>query len=98
MKILPEPLHFQWDKGNKDKNYEKHGVQNNEIEETFYDKNKKLFRDTVHSIQEERYRILGKTKLDRLLFVVFTIRDQKVRVISARDLNKKEVHLYEKTT
>lgn len=96
MKILPEPVHFQWDEGNRDKNLIKHNVSNSEIEEAFYDQKKKIFTDSIHSNKEERFRIIGKTKTERLLFIVFTIRDQHVRVISARDLNKREVYLYEK--
>ena len=98
MKLLSEPFSFQWDKGNVDKNLKKHNVSNSEVEEIFYDKHKKLFTDRLHSGNEERLRIIGKTKKDRLLFIVFTIRDKKVRVISARNLNKKEVYLYEKKT
>jgi hypothetical protein len=97
MRILPDPVLFQWDEGNKDKSLIKHNVQNTEIEETFYDEKKKIFKDVVHSAQEKRYRVIGRTKTERLLFIVFTIRDQYVRVISGRDVNKKEVYLYEKT-
>jgi uncharacterized protein len=91
---LEEPLEFEWDKGNIDKN-KKHGVDYKEIEEVFFDDAKKTFPDELHSNGETRYRIIGRTKNDRLLFVVFTIRNGKIRVISARDLNRKEVPLYE---
>lgn len=97
MTTLPDPLQFQWDKGNKDKNFIKHRVHNNEIEEIFYDKKKKIFTDIIHSEYEKRYRIIGKTKKNRLLFIIFTIRGQYIHVISGRDLNKKEMCLYEKT-
>lgn len=89
---------FQWDKGNIDKNLEKHGVSNQEIEEMFFDVHKREFSDTVHSGKEIRYRILGKTKKERLLFVVYTIRGDLIRVISARDITKKEANLYEKSS
>jgi len=49
-------------------------------------------------MQEERYILLGETKKRRPLYTVFTIRDKKIRIISSRDVNKKEVGLYEKTT
>ena len=94
--MIKEPKGFIWDKGNKDKNWLKHKVTNEECEEIFFDKNKKIFKDKLHSKREERFRIAGKTKKGRLLFVVFTIRRAKVRIISARDINKKEVYLYEK--
>ena len=97
MKVLEEPYKFDWDKGNIDKNWGKHKVSNNEREEVFFDENKKILKDVLHSIDEKRYILLGKTKRDRLLYVVFTIRGEKIRVISARDINKKERRLYEKT-
>lgn len=95
MITIKEPHEFEWDKGNKDKNWLKHKVKNEECEEIFFDKKKKILKDVLHSGKEKRFIILGKTKKERLLFVVFTIRNKKVRVISARDVNKKEVILYE---
>ena len=94
MVVLSEPIQFQWDKGNIDKNLLKHRVANEECEEVFFDENKKLYKDELHSGKEARYILIGKTKLNRLLFIVFTQRRNKVRVISARDLNKKESKLY----
>ncbi len=88
---------FIWDKGNKDKNVSLHNVTNKESEELFEDDNKVLFSDIKHSSEEEeRYVVIGKTKTGRLLYQVFTIRDGKVRVISSRDANRREVPYYEK--
>ena len=98
MRILKQGLEFQWDSGNIGKNYQKHKVKDKEAEESFFDKNHKIFKDRLHSSGEERFRILGKTKKERLLFIVFTLREKKIRIISARDINKKEVYLYEKKT
>lgn len=95
MKIIQEMFEFEWDEWNKEKNFKKHGVTDGECEEAFFDIKKKILRDVLHSDKEERYIVLGKTKRERLLFVVFTIRGNKIRIISARDLNKKEVCLYE---
>ncbi len=86
---------FQWDKGNQGKNLKKHKVSDNECEEVFFDPDKKLLKDIQHSGREERYILIGKTKSGRLAFLVFTIRKSLVRVISARDLNRKERKLYE---
>ncbi len=83
MRIVSEPVKFVWDEGNI------------EAEEIFADPQRKIFKDKLHSSGEERFRVVGKTDLGRLLFVVFTIRQKKVRVISARDINRKEVFLYE---
>lgn len=97
MIIWNEPIEFQWDAGNSQKN-EKHKVVNTEIEEVFNDPNKAMSSDEKHSYVEQRHILLGKTKKKRLLYIVFTVRNGNVRVISARDVNKKEVDLYEKAT
>lgn len=97
MKILKKSFEFQWDKGNIGKNL-KHNVGDKEAEESFFDRRKKTFKDKLHSEGEERHRIVGKTKKGRLLFVVFTVRNKKIRIISARSMNKKEVYLYEEKT
>ena len=95
---LPDPIAFEWDEGNRDKNRAKHNVSVSEVEEVFFDSNKRAYPDPKHSLNEPRSIIVGKTKLGRLLFVVYTIRDNRIRVVSARDLNKKrEVDLYEKS-
>ena len=94
MKIFNKPLEFQWNKGNIGKCL-KHKVNDKEAEEPFFDRNHKRFKDKLHSRGEERSRIIGKTKKERLLFIVFTMRGKKIRIISARDINKKEVYLYE---
>jgi len=94
MRILGKPLEFEWDKGNKGKSLAKHQVTNEECEEGFFDNRKKILKDILHSGKEDRYILLGRTKKKRLLFVVFTAGKKKLRVISARDLNKKERRLY----
>ncbi len=96
MKVDKTVREFEWDKGNSEKN-KKHNVGDKEAEEAFFDKNKVTFPDIIHSSEdEERLRIIGKTKKERLLFIVFTQRGEKIRIISARDVNRKEVSLYEK--
>ncbi len=95
MKILPEPLVFEWDKGNTDKNLIKHKVTNREAEEVFDSEPLILLEDAKHSSKEKRFQVLGKTNEERLLSIIFTIR-KKVRIISARDMNKKERRGYEK--
>jgi len=98
MIALPEPTTFIWDQGNERKNPEKHGVTAQEVEEVFFDPQKKLLEDKFHSGKEDRYLLIGQTKRQRLLFVVFTIRNRQIRAISARDLKRKERPLYEETT
>ena len=97
MSRLPDPSQFEWDDGNRDKNWLKHQVSTTETEEVFFDTNKKLAKDIIHTTeQEKRFILLGETRLGRLLFIVFTIRENNIRVISARDVNNKERPLYEK--
>ena len=99
MEVILEPIEFDWDEGNSGKNSKKHGVADTECEEVFFDENKVVYKDQLHTEQEDRFILLGKTKDSRLLYVVFTFRyGSKVRVISARDVERKEVHLYEKGT
>lgn len=98
MLSIKEPYEFVWDKGNKNKNLKKHNISDNECEEVFFDDNKKILRDKLHSSKEKRYILLGKTKNKKLLFLVFTIRLKKIRIISTRQISKnKEKKLYEKT-
>lgn len=97
MKIIKEVLQFDWDKGNIGKN-KKHTIEDKEAEEIFFDENKVIYKDILHSQVEERFIILGKTKEQRLLYVVYTKRSDKMRIVSARDINKKEVYIYEKKT
>lgn len=92
--ILSSPIEFQWDKGNIDKNLKGHGVANEEIEEVFFNDRIKVVKDVFRSGKEVRYLLIGRTTFGRKLFIVFTFRNNKVRVISARDLNKKEEGLY----
>ncbi|OGG13545.1 hypothetical protein A2773_05950 [Candidatus Gottesmanbacteria bacterium RIFCSPHIGHO2_01_FULL_39_10] len=97
MRVDKSVLQFEWDEGNISKN-KKHKVEDKEAEEVFLDEGKVIFKDKLHSQKEERFIILGKTKKDRLLYVAFSKREKKIRIISARDINKKEVSIYEETT
>jgi uncharacterized protein len=97
MKVDLTVLEFDWDAGNTNKN-SKHGVKDQECEEVFFDQRKVTLKDTPHSGNEARYITLGKTKQERLLYLVYTVRKGRIRIISARDCKKnKERDLYEKT-
>lgn len=95
MLIDKKVLEFEWDEGNNQKP-KKHGLTLEETEEAFFDENKIIFADWKHSATEQRITLLGKTKKRKLLNITYTIRGNKVRVITARPINKKEVKLYEK--
>jgi len=95
MKILPKPLGFEWDKGNINKNLKKHGVTDKESEEVFNNKPLLVSMDKKHSTKTEvRYHALGKTDENKVLFISFTTRDKKVRIISARIANRRERNKY----
>ncbi len=85
---------FHWDTGNSEKNFYKHKVSNPECEQVFFNQPIIVVDDTKHSETENRFYLLGRTDQDRFLFVVFTIRKNLIRVISARDMNKKEREIY----
>lgn len=96
LKELPNVEAFDWDMGNIYKNLFKHHVSHKESEEVFKNKPLVLYFDAKHSSKEERHVCLGKTDAGRLLSISFTIRKNKIRVISARDMNKKEKKEYAK--
>lgn len=96
MDILPEPLSFEWDQGNLPKNLRKHDVTYQEAEEMFSNHPLVLTRDPRHSRPgDRRYAAIGKTKAGRRLFTAFTIRTNKIRVISIRDVTQTEGDVYE---
>jgi uncharacterized DUF497 family protein len=86
---------FEWDDGNRDKNWKKYQVSNGECEEVFFNLPLLLKPDPTHSQAEDRYYVLGQTNAGRRLFVSFTIRGENIRVISARDMSKRERNFHE---
>ena len=97
MTVWQEPIQFQWDAGNREKNWVKHRVTNGEAEEAFFDPHKRLLGPTLHGERETRHVLIGHTTGQRLLCVVFTIRGHTVRVISARNAHRRERSFYEET-
>lgn len=95
MKILPDPITFEWDYGNSEKNYKKHNVTQRETEEAVTSDNMFIFDNEKHSGGEKRYMIWGITDGGRRLNLIITIRNNAVRIISARDMNVKERRVYE---
>lgn len=91
-------MEFEWDKGNSSKNLKKHDVSDQEAEEAFFDRDKVQHPDPIHSQSEKRFFLIGKTKNHKLLYIAYTKRDNKIRIISARPLNQKEKYLYEKSS
>ena len=87
---------FEWDAGNRGKNL-KHGVTDSESEQVFFSQPLFILADARHSVRESRYHALGRTTDGRCLHVTFTLRDdgRRLRVISARDMHRKERAIYE---
>lgn len=91
---LTKIVEFDWDQGNMTKNKIKHGVEAKECEEVFLNPPVRFFDDEVHSDGEKRYGVLGKTSNGRKLTIFFTVRKNKIRVISAFDQGKKDRKIY----
>lgn len=96
MTILPEPVLFEWDSGNADKNQKKHDVSIKESEEVFVNLPRYLFVDEKHSGWEKRFGMFGKTNTGRFLSLVFTIRRDVIRIITVRPMSRRERRAYEK--
>ena len=88
---------FDWDDGNIEKNRESHRVPFWEAEEIFFNEPLVIMADREHSAEETRYLALGQTNSGRLLFISFTIRRSLIRVVSARNMTRREVRTYEQS-
>ena len=86
---------FEWDEGNTLKNKIKHDLDWWLIEEVFFNEPLLVVTDAKHSGNECRCYALGKTDEGRLLFVAFTLRENRIRIISARPMSRKERTIYE---
>jgi uncharacterized DUF497 family protein len=88
---------FDWDAGNSRKSAEKHDVSQAEAESVFFNDPLMVVEDARRSETERRFNALGKTAQNRLLHITFTLRQNgtMVRVISARDMHRKERKTYE---
>jgi uncharacterized DUF497 family protein len=93
---LPKPIKFEWDLGNIDKNKIKHNIDYLEAQEVFLNVPLLAVTDEKHSSETEiRYNAFGHTDSGKELFISFTIRNELIRVISARFMNKNERLFYE---
>lgn len=88
-------LGFEWDKWNINKNWVKHKTKSKDAEEVFFDKKALISDDPAHSDTEKRWLLIGKNQGEKFLAIVFTLRDSKIRIISARPANRKERKKYE---
>ena len=93
-----EPKQFQWDHGNERKSSDKHNVSLAAAEQVFFNQPLLLLEDKAHSQKERRCHALGRTDNNSNLHITFTIRNNKIRIISARPMYKKERKSYEKNS
>src|SRR5258706_7974538 len=93
-RVVEECEGFEWDAANSGKIWERHRVVPTECEELFLNRPFVIGQDEEHSAAEKRIYGLGESDAGRLLFVVFTIRARLIRVISARDMSRKERRIY----
>ena len=91
---MPDFGGFDWSGGNAEKNHESHGVVPTECEQVFFNNPLLVADDAKHSASEKRWFVLGQTDAGRELFIAFTMRKNLVRVISARDMHRKERTVY----
>jgi uncharacterized protein len=94
MDPLEECIGFDWDEWNTSKNWERHRVSPEEAEDLFFHEPLVMRSDSKHSKGERRFLALGQTAVGRLLFVAFTVRRKLIRVISVRDMNRREAEAY----
>jgi len=87
---LLQCIGFDWDKANIEKNRLQHKVNPIECEQIFFNEPLIILGDPKHSVTEKRYAAFGRTDAGRLLVAVFTKRGKLFRVISARDMSRKE--------
>lgn len=92
--LIKQCTGFEWDEGNLRKNWIKHGISAEESEEVFISHPVIFSKDEAHSHAEERYIALGQTLMNRELFISFTVRNFKIRIISARPQSERERKSY----
>ncbi len=94
MREFSQATGFNWDEWNAPKIWEKHGVSQTECEQAFFNEPLVVGGDVKHSDSERRYYVLGVTDKGRELFLVFTLREDRIRVITARDMSRKERRIH----
>lgn len=91
---VPEFEGFDWSGGNAEKNWARHSVTLLEAEQVFFNTPFLSGADPAHSQRESRFYALGQTDEGRELFIAFTMRGRRLRVVSARDMSQKERRVY----
>ena len=94
MEALSRVTGFDWDESNASKVWEKHSVSQSECEQVFFNQPLVVAEDVKHSDEEQRYYVLGVTDQGRTLFLVFTLCEDRIRVITAGDMSRKERRIF----
>ncbi len=89
---------FDWDEGNSYKSFLDHGVTNDEAEQVFSNRPFYTYRDAIHSENEDRKIIMGKTDAGKAVLVSFTLRGRKVRPISSRWMGRRDRNKFNEAT
>ena len=92
---MPDFEGFDWSGGNAEKNWDRHKVSPLEAEQVFFNSPLLAGEDAAHSQHERRLFALGQTDEGRELFIAFTVRGRKLRIVSARDMSRKERKVYQ---
>ena len=95
MEYLSTCRGFQWDTGNAEKNWITHNVSRGEAEQIFFNRPLVVTEGERRAEQMSRYYALGHTDAGRHLFIVLTMRDDMIRVVSVRPLSRRERRVYE---
>ena len=87
---------FEWDTGNETKSVQKHGITRDEAESVFDQPEaiRALGEQVSPKVGEPRFGILGVTTTGKKVFVCFTLRASGIRIISIREMNRKEREEY----
>jgi uncharacterized DUF497 family protein len=93
-KIISNCEGFEWDEGNSNKNWHLHRVTDAECEDVFFNLPLIVAADAKHSNREKRFYVLGRTENNRWLFIAFTVRENLIRVVSARNMTGREQKKY----
>ena len=97
-KLLAQLTGFEWDAGNAPKVVSRHRAEPGECEQAFFQEPFVVSYDAAHLATEPRWRALGHTAAGRAVFLVFTVRGPLIRVLAARDMNRKERRYYAEIT
>ncbi len=90
-------MNFEWDEAKSDSCYQMRGFDFAYAAHAFLDPQRVISEDTRHSYGEDRYQLMGLIER-RLFVVVYTLRNESIRIISARKANQREVRHYENST